>query len=242
MKLSTLKTCQLRGRRVFVRADLNVPLLANGTIEQDFRLRSVLPTINYIQEQGGKVILATHLGRPSAVGRSHLYDEALSTKHLSPWFTQNNFTVDYEPDLVAAHHKSKQHFKHILLLENLRFYNSERETNAHFAEILSYLGDVYVNDAFALAHRNDTSVTLLAEEFDAEDRCIGLLMEKEITELTKLRQNKTDDLVILIGGNKIKDKVPMIEHFMDPKRHPNLKAICLGGGIGLAFQIGRAHV
>ena len=234
MKLPTLKSCQLRGKRVFVRADLNVPLI-NGTIEQDFRLRSILPTINYIMEQGGKVILATHIGRPSAVGRAHLYDQALSTKNLCPWFTTQGFTIDYEADLVAAHHKSKQHFNHILLLENLRFYNSERESNVNFAEILSYLGDIYVNDSFALSHRNDTSITLLAQEFDDTHRCIGLLMEKEITELTKLRDNKTDDLVILIGGNKIKDKIPMIGHFMDPKRHPNLKAICLGGGIGLAF-------
>lgn len=235
MKLPTLQSCQLRGKRVLVRADLNVPLLPNHEIEQDFRLRSIIPTITYIQEQGGKIILATHLGRPSAVGRAHLYDEALSTKHLLRWFINKGFAIDYEPDLVAAHHKSKQHFNNILLLENLRFYNSERETNAHFAEILSFLGDVYVNDAFALAHRNDTSVTLLAQEFDSNNRCMGLLMQKEITELEKLRHNKTDSLVILIGGNKIKDKIPLIKQFMDPENHPNLQAICLGGGIGLAF-------
>ncbi len=234
MALPIIQNCQFKGKRVLLRADLNVPLI-QGAIEQDFRLRSILATINYIQKNGGKVILVTHIGRPSAVGRAHLYDEALSTKHLLPWFKAQGFIINHETDLVAAHHKSKQHFNHILLLENLRFFNSERESNAHFAELLSYLGDFYVNDAFALVHRHDTSVTLLPEEFDRNHRSIGMLMQKEIAELTKLRENKTDDLVILVGGNKIKDKVPMIEHFMDPARHPNLKAICLGGGIGLAF-------
>ena len=234
VKLPSIKTIQLRGKRVFLRADLNVPLI-NGAIEQDFRLRAILPTINYIQQNGGKIILATHIGRPSAAGKAHLYDEALSTKHLIPWFAAQGFTINYEADLVAAHHKSKQHPNHILLLENLRFFNSERETNAQFAELLSYLGDVYINDSFSLTHRNDTSVTLLAQEFDIHHRGIGLLMEREIAELTKLRENKTDDMVILIGGNKIKDKIPMIEHFMNPKQHPNLRAICLGGGIGIAF-------
>lgn len=234
MALPSIKSIALRGKRVLLRADLNVPLV-QGAIEQDFRLRAIIPTIRYIQKQGGKVILATHLGRPSAVGKSHLYDASLSTKHLVSWFVDQGITVNHETDLVAAHHKSKQHPTHLLLLENLRFYNSERETNAHFAELLSYLGDVYINDAFALVHRHDTSVTLLAQEFDATHRGIGLLMEKELAELTKLRENKTDDLIILVGGNKIKDKVPMIERFMDPELHPNLKAICLGGGVGLAF-------
>jgi phosphoglycerate kinase len=234
MALLRIKSLQLRGKRVILRADLNVPII-QGAIEQDFRLRSILPTIHHIQQNGGKVILATHIGRPSAVGKAHLFDEALSTKHLVPWFQAQGFNTNHEADLVAAHHQSKQHLRHILLLENLRFYNSECETNAHFAELLSFLGDVYINDAFALAHRHDTSVTLLAQQFDSNHRGIGLLMEKEIAEFTKLRENKTDDLVILVGGNKIKDKVPMIEHFMDPARHPNLKAICLGGGIGLAF-------
>lgn len=234
MALPSIKSLALRGKRVILRADLNVPLV-QGAIEQDFRLRAIIPTIKFIQKQGGKVILATHIGRPSAVGKAHLYDAALSTKHLVPWLVSHGFTVNHETDLVAAHHKSKQHPTNILLLENLRFYNSERETNTHFAELLSFLGDVYVNDAFALAHRSDTSVTLLAQEFDIEHRGVGLLMEKEITELTKLRNDKTDSLVILVGGNKIRDKVPMIEHFMDPERHPNLQAMCLGGGVGLAF-------
>lgn len=234
MALPGLESLSLRGKRVFLRADMNVPLI-NGTIEEDFRLRALLPTIYHIIEQGGKIILASHIGRPSAAGKSRLFDEALSTRHLVPWFTQKGFNIHHEHDLVAAHHKSRQYPNHILMLENLRFFHSERETNANFAELLAFLGDVYVNDAFALTHRHDTSVTLLAKEFDPHQRAIGKLMEREIAELNKLRTNQTDPLVVIVGGNKIKDKLPMIEHFIDPERHPNLTSICLGGGIGLAF-------
>lgn len=235
MVLPSIKALNLQGKRIFLRVDLNVPL-DNGLIVHDFRLKAILPTLQHILKAGGKIILATHLGRPHPYDHSRiLYDESLSTKHLLPWFKDQGFLIDYEKDLVAAHHKSRQYPSHILLLENLRFFHSERETNQHFAELLGFLGDLYINDAFAMIHRHDTSVTLLAQQFQPENRAFGLLAEKELGEFLKLRENKNDALTLVIGGNKVHDKIPMLKYFMNPDNHPNLISICVGGGVGLAF-------
>jgi len=221
--------------RVFLRADLNVPL-KNGNIVQDFRLQSILPTIKDIQQKGNKVILATHIGRPQAQTQTNFFDENLSTKIMVDWFIKHGFKITYEPDLIKAKLLSKGNVDEILLLENMRFFNGEQgtpEERKAFAALLKDLADFYVNDAFALFHRNDCSVTKLPQLFDPKNRSYGLLFKKEVEQLTKLKENVAQPFVLVVGGKKIKSKIPMLQNFLTTKAKP--AAILIGGAIAYTF-------
>ncbi|HEV2601847.1 MAG TPA: phosphoglycerate kinase [Candidatus Babeliales bacterium] len=206
--LSTLPTWNITNKRVFLRADLNVPLQA-GIILDDYRLRALLPTINLIQKNGGKIILATHIGRPKN------REPNLSTRHLIPWFTNEGYAIDFEPTLSAATEKSHIDQNRILLLENLRFFPEEKSSDLHFAQQLATLGDYYVNDAFATLHRNDTSITLLPTLYPDSHRTIGLLVEHELKALNTLLYNHTKPFVFILGGGKVSDKIPLLHGMLD---------------------------
>jgi len=229
-----IEKIDLKNKRVFLRADLNVPLGDKGILS-DFRLQSILPTIDYIKKNGGKVVLATHIGRPPAGKVKNYFDEKFSTKRLMPWFEERGYEVDYEIDLKQAIEKSDQDFDRILLVENLRFFNGERETSESFAELLARLGDVYVNDAFGVWHREDTSVTLLPEQFDEEKRAFGLLAEKEIKTLSKLRDEHEQPFVVVLGGNKGRLKLNLLERFIDLPGEKRVKTALIGGAIAQNF-------
>lgn len=193
----------LTDKQVIVRVDYNVPL-TDGHIISDLRLRATLPTIQTILRKGGKVILLTHMGRP------HEFDPKLSTQLLAPWFEQQGFSIEFASDLQTAYHKSIHSTVNIIMVENLRFFPGEKAHSLAFAQELARLGDVYVDDAFALIHEADTSMTLLAELFPKEKRSIGLLMEQEITTLNKLIENPKKPFVLIVGGNKIEEKTALI--------------------------------
>ncbi|MFH1461814.1 MAG: phosphoglycerate kinase [bacterium] len=232
--MKMLKELDLKGKRVFLRADLNVPL-QDKKILQDYRLEKILPTIDYIIKNGGKVILATHIGRPSAEKLTNFFDENLSTKILVPWFENKGYKIRYKIDLEKAKIYSHENFKEILLLENLRFFNGEQGTiqeRETFAQILRQLADVYVNDAFALAHRDDTSVILLPKLF--KDKANGLLVEQEITQLTKIKKNVKQPFMVIIGGNKIETKIPLLKSFIQNKTE-RPSTILIGGAIANTF-------
>jgi phosphoglycerate kinase len=213
MKVENIKSkidkFNLENKRVFLRADLNIPL-KNGKILNDFKLKSILPTINLLQNKSAKIILATHIDRPKK------YDPNLSTKVLIDWFKDNNYKIDFEPDINKAYKKSFDNFDQILLLDNLRFFPGEKDYNLGltFAQELAKLADYYVNDAFGTLHRKDTSVTLLAEQFEFNKRTIGLLVEKEINALNNLIYPKKPFLIIT-GGGKISDKIKFIGDLVD---------------------------
>lgn len=228
--MKTIKTLDLKGKRVFLRADLNVPI-QDKKITQDYKLKKILPTINYILKNGGKIILATHIGRPQSEKLTNFFDENLTTKILIPWFKNKGYKIRYEVDLEKAKTLSKQNTDEILLLENLRFFNGEKgnpQERERFATVLKELADVYVNDAFALTHRDDTSVTLLPQKF--KDKAIGFLAEKEISELNKLRQNPEQPFVVILGGNKINTKIPLLNSFIE-KKDNRPASIIIGGDI-----------
>lgn len=207
---SHLKEMNIFNQRIFVRADLNVPLDRDGTILDDYRLQKMLPTLDYILSQGGKIILATHLGRPKK------QEPHLSTRHLIPWFKSRNYEIIFEPDLQQAALKSHVVPQgHILLLENLRFFKGEKESNDTFAKQLHACADSYVQDAFGVVHRTDTSVTLLAKLFDKHHRTIGFLIEHELQELNKLLMCPPQPFMLILGGGKISDKIPLIERMID---------------------------
>ncbi len=205
---SKLPSWNIQNKRIFLRADLNIPLV-NNKIANDFRLKSLLPTIDYILEHGGTIILATHIGRPQK------YDPNLSTAILLPWFKKHGYDIIFEKNLDNAYQKSKTVDKQIILLENMRFFPAEKKNDSAFAQQLGRLGDFYVNDAFGTLHRTDTSVTLTAQEFTPEKRTIGLLIEKELRILNHLLDNPKKQFVLILGGAKVTDKIPIIQNLLD---------------------------
>ena len=205
---SPLPLADLNGQRVLLRADLNIPL-NNGSIISDARLRAIIPTINMILEKGGKIILITHIGRPKD------QEITLSTKTLLPWFAQHGYSCVFENDLTSAYSKSFHDPKTILLIENLRFYAGEKQNDTTFAQSLARLGDIYVDDAFGNLHHSDCSMVGVPQLFSPQKRMFGLLIEREINQANKLINNPAHPFVCIIGGNKIKDKIPLINNLLD---------------------------
>lgn len=203
-----LATWHLENERVLVRADLNVPIY-NDTIESDFRLQTLLPTIDLIHKKGGKIILITHIGRPQGPTPS------LSTKILIPWFTQKGYDIEYVETLEEAYKKSFEYPQKILLLENLRFWSGEKKADPSFAQQLAQLGDYYVDDAFGSLHRNDASIALTPSFFAPEKRSIGLLVEKELAALDILIHNPQKPFILILGGGKVSDKLRYIEALLN---------------------------
>lgn len=204
---SPLHHANLTQKRILLRADLNVPL-KNGAILSDERLKALLPTLNLIHQKNGKIILLTHIDRPEKV------DPSLSTKMLIPWLNQQGFSVTFEADLDKACEKSFHDPKTILLLENLRFYPGEKSCDPQFAKKLSRLGDIFVNDAFGMLARTDCSVIALPQLFAPNNRMFGLLIEKELTYAHRLLHNPERPYTLIIGGNKVADKIPLIERML----------------------------
>lgn len=197
----------MKNKRVFVRADLNVPLV-NGKIHNDFRLISVCDTINFILKHGGSIVLATHIGQP----KDHEPD--LSTKILVSWFKQRGYSIEFVKDITTIPHMPIMP-KHILLLENLRFFNGEQTADPFFAKQLANTAHYYVNDAFGDVHRNDCSIALLPYEFPENRRSIGFLMEKELQALSVLKKNPPRPFIAILGGKKIKNKIPFIHSLLN---------------------------
>ncbi|MCK4651019.1 phosphoglycerate kinase [Candidatus Babeliales bacterium] len=233
MYISSIKDQIIKGKRVFLRTDLNVPL-KDKNILQDYRLKNSLPSIKYIQQKGGKVILATHIGRP----KPEVLNKNLSTNILVSWFERHGFKIKFEQDLEKAKIFSQSNFDEILLLENMRFFKGEKgeeKEREEFANLLKNLSDIYVNDAFALIHRNDCSVTLLPKKFETNKRSFGLLVEKEIKALNKLKENIEQPFAIILGGNKIKSKIPVLENFLKQSVNNRPSYIIIGGAIAYTF-------
>lgn len=205
----------LEDKRVLVRADLNVPL-KNNLIENDFRLQQVKPTLDLIRQRGGKIILMSHIGRPTKK------ESGLSTRHLLPWFKSQGFAATFTENLNDAHNESFKHQDSILLLENLRFFPGEKKYDPPFAQQLARLGDYYVDDAFGTLHRSDTSIALVPHFFAVDRRSIGLLVEYELSMLGKLLVEPGRPYLLMSGGGKVHDKIPLIRHLM-----PHLDRIML---------------
>jgi phosphoglycerate kinase len=233
-RMNSIKDLNLKNKRVFLRADLNVPI-ENKKILQDYRLEKILPTINYIIKNGGKVILATHIGRPQAKSITNYFNESLSTQILLPWFKSKNYEIQYEADLESAKIYSNEDFEKILLLENLRFFNGEQgslKEQELFAKKLKELADIYINDAFALTHRDDCSVTLLPKLF--KENGTGLLIEEEIKNLQKIKDDPKKPFLLVLGGKKIETKISLLKSLINkPEGRPT--SIIIGGLIADIF-------
>lgn len=200
---TTLQHWNLANKRVFLRADLNVPLL-NGKIESDFRLQKILSTLDFLIKHNASIVLATHIGRPQRK------EPELSTQLLLAWFKQNGYSIRFESDITKVA-QEKIVPQEIILLENLRFFPGEKNNDPFFAKQLAHTAQYYVNDAFGVLHEKDCSVALLPYEFDENKRSIGFLIEKELSVLNALKNNLSHPFVAILGGGKIKDKIPLIQ-------------------------------
>lgn len=205
---SQLPLYDLTNQRIFLRADLNVPL-HNKKIISDHRLEVLLPTIDLIKQKGGTIVITTHLGRPQK------YDSDLSTKLLVPWFEEKGYKIEFANTVEQAIEKSFNKTDHIVMLENLRFFSGEKQTDFSFASSLAQCGDYYVNDAFGALHRRDTSLLLVPELFPPEKRTIGLLVEQELIMLNKLLEKPPRPFTLIVGGNKIATKLPLLFSMLD---------------------------
>lgn len=231
----------LKQKRVFLRADLNIPINQTITSQPHERLQYLIPTLNVFRNNGNAIILGTHIGRPQPRVNTTIIDEAYSTKHLIPLLAREGFNVIFEPDLVHAVKQSHSAFGSILLLENLRFFKGEQKPSESFAELLAATADAYVNDAFGLIHRNDASVTLLPMRFPKENRSPGLLVEKEITTLERLIQSPSHPFIVILGGCKVKDKSTILKTLLNVPSNRRPDIILIGGALAFPFLKNQGH-
>ena len=207
--MKTLKDFSVINKRILVRCDFNVPLDEKGNILDDFRIKKTLPTIKYLIENKAKIILMSHLD-PESAG---VADKKFTLDKVAEKLAEElNFSIAKEDDCVgpdAENEANKLEYGHILLLENLRFHKEETDNNSDFAEKLSYLGDIYVNDAFSVCHRSNASITGVPKFLPS---CAGLLLEKEIEALDKIMQNPEKPMLAIIGGKKAGTKSKFIDN------------------------------
>lgn len=238
MQKKSVKDIDVKGKRVFVRVDFNVPL-AGDVITDDTRIQKALPTIQYLMEQGAKVILASHLGRPKGevVEKYRLTPVA---KRLSELLGKEvikvNESVGAEPEQAIA----KMNNGDVLLLENVRFHAEETKNDPNYARQLANLADIFVNDAFGAAHRAHASTAGIAQHLPA---VAGFLMEKELANLGKAVNNPERPFVAIIGGAKVSDKIGVIENLLG-----KVDTLIIGGGMANTFlkaqgyQVGKSLV
>jgi 3-phosphoglycerate kinase len=227
MKKLTIKDIDLKGRRLLMRVDFNVPLDERQHITDDKRIQASLPTIQFAVEQGAKVILMSHLGRPKGniVPEMSLRPVAVRLGGLI------KKEVQFAEDCIGPETETMVNSLSegdVLLLENLRFHKEETENNSDFSRQLAQWGDVYANDAFGSAHRAHSSTEGITQFFDT---CVsGFLMEKELEFLGKSLSNPEKPFIAILGGAKVKDKIPIIENLLDRVDH-----LIIGGGMMYTF-------
>ncbi|WP_456277727.1 phosphoglycerate kinase [Bacillus sp. AK128] len=231
MNKKSIRDVELKGKRVFCRVDFNVPM-RDGEVTDDTRIRAALPTIQYLTEQGAKVILASHLGRPKGQVVEELRLDAVA-KRLSDLSGKTVVKVDEAYGDEAELGISKLNEGDILLLENVRFYPGEEKNDAELAKQFANLADVYVNDAFGAAHRAHASTAGIAEHLPA---VAGFLMEKELEVLGKALSNPERPFTAIIGGAKVKDKIGVIDNLLD-----KVDNLIIGGGLAYTFVKAQGH-
>ncbi len=233
MDKMTVKDMEVNDKRVLVRVDFNVPLdEETRAITDDSRIQATLPTIKYLIERGAKTILCSHLGRPEGEVVEELRMAPVARRLSRLLGKEVQSTVDcVGPDVEKAAEKLRG--GDVLLLENLRFYpHEERDSNA-FAQALSRLADIYVNDAFGVSHRAHASTVGITNYLPA---VAGLLVDKELNTLGGILENPTHPFAELIGGAKVSDKIGLLENTMS-----KVDCLLIGGGMAATFLKAKSY-
>jgi len=233
--MSKFSSHNFENEKALIRVDFNVPI-KNGTVTDDTRIRGAIPTIKKVLADGGSVILMSHWGRPlkDIEKKPNLTLADFSLKpivgHLSELLgTEVQFAADCISDEAVQKAKDLKPGQ-VLLLENLRYHKEEEKGDKDFAEKLSKLGDVYVNDAFGTAHRAHASTAVIAQFFPGDKKMFGLLMEGEVIAAEEVLHNNKKPFTAIIGGAKVSDKIMIIENLLDKATD-----IIIGGGMAYTF-------
>ena len=229
--MSKFDSYNFNRQKVLIRVDFNVPLNEKFEITDDSRMKAAIPTIRKILDDGGMVILMSHLGRPKE-GPTDKFSLKHLVNHLSELLAGT--TVLFANDCIGEQAfltQSMMRPGEVLLLENLRFYKEEEKGDEKFAEKLSELGEVWVNDAFGTAHRAHASTAIIAKFFPEEKKMFGLLMESEVASAEIVLHKAQKPFVAIIGGAKVSDKILIIENLME-----RATDIIIGGGMAYTFM------
>ncbi len=225
--MKTLNDFNFENKKAVIRVDFNVPLNDDFQVTDTTRIQSAKPTIIKVLEDGGSCVLMSHLGRPKGVqdefSLRHIVDTVEDITGVEVKFVAN--CVGQEAEEAVANLEPGQ----ILLLENLRFHEEEEKGDKSFAEQLSKLGDIYVNDAFGTAHRAHASTTVVAEFFPY-NKCFGYLLAKEIESINKVMETGDKPVLAILGGAKVSSKITIIDNILDKIDH-----LIIGGGMTFTF-------
>lgn len=227
--MKTVNNIDFKGKRALIRVDFNVPLNDDLQITDDTRIQAALPTIQHVLDNGGSVVLMSHLGRPKN-GPEHKFSLAPVAAHLSGLI---NVDVAFSDDCIGEHANNltaNLQAGQVVLLENLRFYAEEKKGDVAFAEKLAAHGDIYVNDAFGTAHRAHASTAIIAQFFQ-DAKVFGLLMAKELENVAKVMDAPKPPFTAIIGGAKVSSKISIIENLLD-----KIDNLVIGGGMAYTFM------
>jgi phosphoglycerate kinase len=235
MPKKTIADVDVQNKTVFIRVDFNVPLDEHGNITDDRRIEMALPTIKSVLDRGGKIVLASHLGRPKDAP-----DPKFTMKPTAIRLAELlGKPVEFAADTVGPDAKTKVNSLPnggVLVLENLRFQPGEKNGDENFAKELAAFADIYVNDAFGTCHRTDASMYALPKAMGAKPKVCGFLVEKEIKYLSNTIANPQHPFVAIIGGKKVSDKIMVIK---------NLLGICdqvlIGGAMAYTFSLAKGE-
>ncbi|MBM4355159.1 MAG: phosphoglycerate kinase, partial [Deltaproteobacteria bacterium] len=233
MGIKRLEELPVDGRRVFLRLDLNVPLDEEGAITDDTRVQAALPTLQHLLEREARLVVASHLGRPKGVRLPHCSLEPVAARLadlLDVEIILPEDSVGDGPRKMAFALREGQ----IMMLENLRFYPGETHNDDSFAKQLSTLADMYVNDAFGCMHRSHASIVGVPRYL--KDRGVGMLVEKELQNLSRLKDKPERPFVAVIGGAKVRDKLELLTCLLG-----QVDTLCLGGAMAVTFLAARGH-
>lgn len=232
MEKKSVRDIAVGQKTVFMRVDFNVPLDENGNITNDSRIRGAIPTIQYLLENGAKVILVSHLGRPKGQ-----FVDSMSLKPVAQRLSEILAKpVLFIPDCVGetvAQQVKELPYGEVAMLENIRFYAEEEANDENFAQSLAALADIYVNDAFGTVHRAHASISGITKYLPS---VCGFLLEKEVNTLTRALENPQRPFIAIVGGSKVSDKIGVIKNLLGKVDH-----LLIGGGMANTFLAAKGY-